>query len=101
MKGPSRRIGRCCCYCKSCAYYRDTEKTHLEFNAASFSTKANATVEDLLKELPGVEVDTNAEGNITVNGKPVNKILVNGKPFFGDDPTIATRSLTKEIVEKY
>lgn len=74
------------------------KKDTLEFNAASFSTKANATVEDLLKELPGVEVD--AQGNITVNGKPVNKILVNGKPFFGDDPTIATRNLTKEIVDK-
>jgi hypothetical protein len=74
------------------------KKDTLEFNVASFKTKKNATVEDLLKELPGVEVDT--QGNITVNGKPVNKILVNGKPFFGDDPTIATRNLTKEIVEK-
>lgn len=74
------------------------KKDTLEFNAASFNTKANATVEDLLKELPGVEVD--AQGNITVNGKPVNKILVNGKPFFGDDPTIATKNLTKEIVDK-
>ncbi|WGF92903.1 outer membrane beta-barrel protein [Aequorivita marisscotiae] len=74
------------------------KKDTLEFNVASFKTKKNATVEDLLKELPGVEVD--AQGNITVNGKPVNKILVNGKPFFGDDPTIATRNLTKEIVKK-
>ncbi|MEH6407107.1 MAG: hypothetical protein V7767_07490, partial [Leeuwenhoekiella sp.] len=48
--------------------------------------------------MPGVEVDE--QGNITVNGKPVNQILVNGKPFFGDDPTIATRNLTKEIVDK-
>ncbi|MGK0386026.1 MAG: hypothetical protein ACI849_000633, partial [Patiriisocius sp.] len=70
----------------------------LEFNVASFKTKKDASVEDLLKKLPGVAVD--AEGNITVNGKPVNKVLVNGKPFFGDDPTIATRNLTKEIVEK-
>lgn len=74
------------------------KKDTLEFNAASFNTKKNATVEDLLKELPGVEVD--AQGNITVNGKSVNKILVNGKPFFGDDPTIATKNLTKEIVDK-
>lgn len=70
----------------------------LEFNVASFKTKKDANVEDLLKKLPGVTV--NAEGKITVNGKPVNKVLVNGKPFFGDDPTIATRNLTKEIVEK-
>lgn len=74
------------------------KKDTLEFNVASFKTKKDANVEDLLKELPGVEVDD--EGNIKVNGKPVNKILVNGKPFFGDDPTIATRNLTKEIVDK-
>lgn len=74
------------------------KKDTLEFNVSSFKTKKDATVEDLLKKLPGVEVD--AEGNITVNGKAVNKILVNGKPFFGNDPTIATRNLTKEIIEK-
>jgi len=74
------------------------KKDTLEFNVSSFKTKKDANVEDLLKELPGVEVDAN--GAITVNGKPVNQILVNGKPFFGDDPTIATRNLTKEIVDK-
>ena len=74
------------------------KKDTLEFNVKSFKTKKDATVEDLLKELPGVEVDD--EGNITVNGKSVNKILVNGKPFFGDDPTITTRNLTKEIINK-
>lgn len=74
------------------------KKDTLEFNVSSFKTKKDANVEDLLKKLPGVEVD--AEGAITVNGKPVNKILVNGKPFFGDDPTITTRNLTKEIIDK-
>lgn len=74
------------------------KKDTLEFNVKSFKTRKDATVEDLLKELPGVEV--NEEGEIIVNGKPVNKILVNGKPFFGDDPTITTRNLTKEIIEK-
>lgn len=74
------------------------KKDTLEFNVKSFKTKKDANIEDLLKELPGVEVDD--DGKIRVNGKQVNKILVNGKPFFGDDPTIATRNLTKEIVEK-
>lgn len=74
------------------------KKDTLEFNVASFNLKKEATVEDLLKELPGVEVD--AEGKIRVNGKPVNRLLVNGKPFFDDDPTIATRTLTKEMIEK-
>lgn len=73
---------------------RDT----LEFNVASFKTKQDATIEDLLKELPGVEVAL--DGTIKVNGKPVNEIMVNGKPFFGDDPTIATRNLTKEMIDK-
>ncbi len=70
----------------------------LEFNVKSFKTKKDANVEDLLKQLPGVEVDD--AGKITVNGKDVNKVLVNGKPFFGDDPTITTRNLTKELIEK-
>ena len=74
------------------------KKDTLEFNVKSFKTKKDATVEDLLKQLPGVEVDEN--GKITVNGKDVSNILVNGKPFFSDDPTIATRNLTKEIIEK-
>ena len=74
------------------------KKDTLEFNVKSFKTKKDANVEDLLKKLPGVEVD--AEGQITVNGKPVNKILVNGKPFFGNDPSITTKNLSKEIIEK-
>lgn len=74
------------------------KKDTLEFNVASFKTKQDATVEDLLKQLPGVEVAL--DGTITVNGKPVSEIMVNGKPFFGNDPTIATKNLTKEMIEK-
>ncbi|WP_298426681.1 outer membrane beta-barrel protein [uncultured Kordia sp.] len=74
------------------------KKDTLEFNADSFKARPDATVEDLIKKLPGVEVDS--DGKITVNGKEVNKILVNGKPFFGNDPNIATKNLTKEIVDK-
>ncbi|WP_400080683.1 outer membrane beta-barrel protein [Winogradskyella sp. R77965] len=74
------------------------KKDTLEFNVKSFKTKKDATVEDLLKLLPGVEVDD--EGSITVNGKSVNKILVNGKPFFGNDTSITTKNLTKDIIDK-
>jgi len=74
------------------------KKDTLEFNVKSFKTKKDANIEDLLKELPGVEIDE--EGTITVNGKEVNRIFVNGKPFFGDDPTVTTRNLTKDIVDK-
>jgi len=74
------------------------KKDTLEFNVKSFKTKKDANVEDLLKELPGVEIDE--EGKIKVNGKEVNKILVNGKPFFGNDPSITTKNLTKDIIEK-
>ena len=74
------------------------KKDTLEFNANSFDTRQDANLEDLMKKLPGVEVDS--EGNITVNGKPVSRILVNGKEFFGDDPKIATKNLPKEIINK-
>ena len=70
----------------------------LEFDPKAFKTKKNATVEDFIKKLPGVQVDI--EGNITINGTSVDKILINGKPFFSNDPTMATQNLTKEIIEK-
>lgn len=70
----------------------------IEFNASAFKTLPNALVEDLLKKLPGVQVDK--EGNIMANGKPVNRILVDGKTFFGDDPKMATRNLPANVIDK-
>ncbi|MDA3613449.1 outer membrane beta-barrel protein [Polluticaenibacter yanchengensis] len=70
----------------------------IEFNANSFKTLPNALVEDLLKKLPGVFVDK--EGNISVNGKPVNRIMVDGKNFFGSDPKMASRNLPANIIDK-
>ena len=70
----------------------------LEFNASSFKVRPDANVEALLKQLPGVEIDE--DGKITVNGKEVNNILVNGKPFFGKDGKIATQNLPAEIISK-
>ncbi|HCW65508.1 MAG TPA: TonB-dependent receptor, partial [Leeuwenhoekiella sp.] len=58
------------------------KKDTLEFNANSFKTRPDANLEELLKKLPGAEVDS--DGAITINGKPVSRILVNGKEFFGD-----------------
>lgn len=73
---------------------RDT----IEFNAASFKTLPTALVEDLLRKLPGVQVDR--EGNITANGRRVNRIMVDGKSFFGDDPKMATRNLPANVIDR-
>ena len=74
------------------------KKDTLEFNADSFKTRPDATVEDVLKKLPGVEVDS--DGKITVNGKEVDQVLVNGQVFFSTDPKVATKSLPKDIISK-
>lgn len=70
----------------------------LEFNASSFKVRPDANVEALLKELPGVEIDANKK--ITVNGKVVTQILVNGKPFFNTDGTIAVQNLPADLIKK-
>ena len=70
----------------------------IEFNADSYHTATNATVDQLLKRLPGVEVGS--DGSITSNGKNVSKILVNGKEFFADDPQMASKNLPANMVEK-
>ena len=70
----------------------------IEFNADSYMTRPNAVVEDLLKRLPGVEVDS--DGKITANGKEITKILVDGKEFFSDDPKVASKNLPAELVDK-
>ena len=70
----------------------------VEFAAESYKTQPNAVVEDLLKRLPGVEVSS--DGKITANGQEISKILVDGKEFFSDDPTVASRNLPVNIVEK-
>ncbi len=74
------------------------KKDTVEFNATSFKVRPDANVEELLKQLPGVEID--ADKKITVNGKEVNQILVNGKPFFDEDGKIALQNLPAEIINK-
>ncbi|HEY4110129.1 outer membrane beta-barrel protein [Puia sp.] len=69
-----------------------------EFNADSFRTQAGASVEDLLKKLPGIQVDKN--GKITAQGEAIKKVLVDGEEFFGDDPTLVTQNLRADMVDK-
>ena len=69
-----------------------------EFVADSFKVQPNATVEDLLKKLPGIQVDKN--GKITAQGQTVPKVLVDGEEFFGDDPTLVTKNLRADMVDK-
>ncbi len=70
----------------------------LSYNASAFKTKPNATVEDLLKKLPGIEVDRN--GAIKAQGEDVENVLVDGKEFFGSDPKMATKNLEAEAIDK-
>ena len=69
-----------------------------EFVADSFKVREGATVEDLLKKLPGLSV--NSKGQITAQGKQVDKVLVDGEEFFGNDPTIATQNIGAKQVDK-
>lgn len=69
-----------------------------EYDASSFAVEKNAKVEDLLRVLPGITVD--ADGKITAQGKTVEKVLVDGEEFFGDDPTLVTRNLRSDMVDK-
>jgi len=74
------------------------KKDTIEFNASSFATKQNATAEDLLKKMPGVEVDN--DGTIRAQGETVQRVMVDGKEFFGQDPKLATRNLPADAVDK-
>src|SRR6266700_5649709 len=69
-----------------------------EYAADSFKVQPDATVEDLLKKLPGIQVDKN--GQITAQGEKVQKVLVDGEEFFGDEPTLVTQNLRADMVDK-
>ena len=74
------------------------KKDTVEYNASSFKTTDADVLENLLKKLPGVEID--ADGKITANGKEIKKIMIDGKVFFLDDPQLATKNLPANIIEK-
>lgn len=68
------------------------------YTADSFSVSANANVEELLKKLPGIQVDKN--GEIKAMGEKVEKVLVDGEEFFGDDPGMAVKNLRADAVKE-
>ena len=70
----------------------------VQYNAGSFKTQPNANVEDLLKKLPGIQV--NKDGIVKAQGEKVQKVLVDGKEFFGNDPKVATKNLPADAVDK-
>lgn len=70
----------------------------VEYNADSYKVTEGSVLEDLLKKMPGVEIDS--EGKITVNGKEVKKVMVDGKEFFSDDPKVASKNLPAKMIDK-
>lgn len=69
-----------------------------EFNADAFSLKPDASAGDLLNKMAGIEVDK--DGNVQSDGEAVPKVYVNGKPFFGDNPTMAIKNLPADAIKK-
>lgn len=70
----------------------------VEYNADAYKVQETAVLADLIKKIPGAEID--ADGKITVNGKDISKILVDGKEFFSNDPKIASENLPAKMIEK-
>lgn len=70
----------------------------VQYNAGSFKTQPNASVEQLLKKLPGVQVEK--DGTVKAQGQKVNRVLVDGKEFFGNDPKMATKNLPADAIDK-
>ena len=68
-----------------------------QFNAAAFKTNPDATTEDLIQKMPGITVEA---GTVKAQGETVQRVLVDGKPFFGDDASLALKNLPAEIVDK-
>lgn len=70
----------------------------VQYNAGSFKTPPNSNVEQLLKKMPGIQVDK--DGTIKAQGQEVKRVLVDGKEFFGTDPKVATKNLPSDAVDK-
>ncbi|MBT1697603.1 TonB-dependent receptor [Fulvivirgaceae bacterium PWU4] len=69
----------------------------LQYNANAFKTSRDGNVEDLITKMPGITVDGSG---VKAQGENVQQILVDGKPFFGDDPNITLKNLPAEVIDK-
>lgn len=69
-----------------------------EYSAAAYPVPQGSMLEDLVKKIPGAEVDE--DGKITINGKEIKKIMVDGKEFFSDDPKVSMKNLPANMIEK-
>jgi len=74
------------------------KKDTMAFNTKAFKVRVDDNVEDLLKKLPGVEVDAN--GKVKAQGEDVSKVYVDGKEFFGGDPAVAMKNLSADAIKK-
>ncbi|HJN05329.1 MAG TPA: carboxypeptidase-like regulatory domain-containing protein [Bacteroidales bacterium] len=74
------------------------KKDTIEYGAGAYKVKPDAAAEELLKKLPGVQVDR--AGNIKAQGEDVQNVLVDGKEFFGSDPQVATKNLPADAIKK-
>ncbi|WP_326984799.1 TonB-dependent receptor [Chryseobacterium sp. MYb264] len=73
------------------------KKDTIEFNASAIKVRPDSKIEELLKQIPGVEIGN--DGKITVNGKEVDQIMINGKPFFDKNGKIALQNLPADIIK--
>lgn len=74
------------------------KKDTVEYTATLFKTTDNDMLEDLLKKFPGMEVDS--DGGITYQGETITKIMIDGKEFFLDDPSLASKNIPAKIINK-
>lgn len=70
----------------------------VEYRASDYPVRENSVAEDVIRKLPGVEVDK--DGNVTTQGKSVTRVRVNGKDFFDGDLKTATQNLPADVIEK-
>jgi hypothetical protein len=65
--------------------------------AEAFKVNPDASAEELVKKMPGITVEN---GTVKAHGEEIKKVLVDGKPFFGDDPSVALKNLPADVIDK-